>query len=65
MSLKYALNHINFNAERVVSSVVEHSTADRVVPGSNPGRPLSFYNKCLNILKEYHSIFNEINIIVN
>ena len=32
-----------YGTERGYSSVVEHSTADREVPGSNPGVPLPFY----------------------
>jgi hypothetical protein len=34
--------NINVRYPRGYSSVVEHSTADREVPGSNPGAPLIF-----------------------
>ena len=37
---------IYFKQERGYSSVVEHSTADREVPGSNPGVPLVFSFLC-------------------
>ena len=33
------------------SSVVEHSTADREVPGSNPGVPYSFF---LRLFRHYY-----------
>ena len=49
ISGKYLL-HFDLNA-RGYSSVVEHSTADREVPGSNPGVPLAFcLNKSLHFL---------------
>ena len=38
---------------RGYSSVVEHSTADREVPGSNPGCPLLCFieaKRCLNFI---------------
>ena len=35
---------LNYTADRGYSSVVEHSTADREVPGSNPGAPSLFSN---------------------
>ena len=33
----------NFMISRGYSSVVEHSTADREVPGSNPGAPYQLF----------------------
>ena len=40
------VHHVPYGAylitNRGYSSVVEHSTADREVPGSNPGVPLSY-----------------------
>ena len=44
------------NAERGYSSVVEHSTADREVPGSNPGAP--FKHLFLSSPKICHKISN-------
>ena len=38
------------------SSVVEHSTADRQVPGSNPGRPLYVNNAHLFISNQGYII---------
>ena len=34
-----------FEKTRGYSSVVEHSTADREVPGSNPGAPYQYFDK--------------------
>jgi hypothetical protein len=43
--VKITKNKENFNLQYLTwgySSVVEHSTADREVPGSNPGAPFVF-----------------------
>ncbi len=48
------------------SSVVEHSTADREVPGSNPGAPSKdfdfFTDNLVNALKGYSCQGDEFNI---
>ena len=53
------LNHVSAHLmvqARGYSSVVEHSTADREVPGSNPGVP---YNKtndlfCMKVVENWY-----------
>ena len=56
VSLFVKIHGILADLRRGCSSVVEHSTADREVPGSNPGAPLG-YGLELIFLDYYLSFF--------
>ncbi len=49
------------------SSVVEHSTADREVPGSNPGAPSNFFSGTItiNFLLSYPNTHSKVKVQEN